>query len=206
MSIKPITIFAALALGFAAPAAAGNFTFEYTLLEPGNVVTGSFSGDRAGNSITNISNIAIALNGTSFSGTVNAYGYTGYNGPTGPNSTQVDNFVLGGAIVSFDALESNFLFLNTLPGIDTDDDVFYIFPWNNGGGNQVATQVRLNGVSPNQYNGNLVPANWSLSEVVAPPPGPGPGGIPEPATWAMLLSGFALVGVMARRRSVTVTA
>ncbi len=109
MTIKPNMIFAALAPGAATPAAAADFTFQHTLLEPGNVVTGSFSGDRAGNLVTNVSNVAVARNGTSFSGTISAYGYTGYtgytgyNGPSGPNSTQVDNFFLNGAIVSFDA-------------------------------------------------------------------------------------------------------
>jgi hypothetical protein len=29
---------------------------------------------------------------------------------------------------------------------------------------------------------------------------PGGGAVPEPATWAMLLAGFGLVGVSARRR------
>lgn len=37
----------------------------------------------------------------------------------------------------------------------------------------------------------------SLTQLV--PPGPGP--IPEPATWAMLIMGFGLVGAMARRRA-----
>ncbi|MFQ3595887.1 MAG: PEPxxWA-CTERM sorting domain-containing protein [Sphingomonadaceae bacterium] len=38
-----------------------------------------------------------------------------------------------------------------------------------------------------------------LSGLVAPPPPPG-GVIPEPATWAMLIAGFGLVGSAARRR------
>lgn len=31
-------------------------------------------------------------------------------------------------------------------------------------------------------------------------PGPGPGGVPEPATWAMLIAGFGMVGAAVRRR------
>ncbi len=38
------------------------------------------------------------------------------------------------------------------------------------------------------------------------PPTPGPGGIPEPATWAMLILGFGLVGSAARRRRTVVSA
>ena len=38
------------------------------------------------------------------------------------------------------------------------------------------------------------PSRWTLSEV------------PEPATWALLLGGFAMVGVAARRRTHTLTA
>ena len=38
---------------------------------------------------------------------------------------------------------------------------------------------------------------------VAPPPNPG---VPEPATWAMLIAGFGLVGFAARRRKTTVSA
>lgn len=133
-------------------------------------------------------------------------GYFGYNGPSGPNSTTPADFVLNAATVSFNPLLNNFLFLNRPPAIGQDDDVFYIIPFTNGGGNQVATQAALNGNLFNVFNGNYVPANWSLSETMVPPPGPGPGGVPEPATWAMLLSGFGLVGVMARRRKASVTA
>jgi hypothetical protein len=33
-----------------------------------------------------------------------------------------------------------------------------------------------------------------------------PGSVPEPATWAMMIGGFALAGVAARRRRKLVTA
>lgn len=44
--------------------------------------------------------------------------------------------------------------------------------------------------------------NFAAAEVLDP----GGGAVPEPATWAMLLSGFGLVGVSARRRRRTVAA
>lgn len=200
MSIKPITIIAALALGFAAPVAAADYTFQYTS-STGDLFTGSFSGNQTGNLVTDITSLSVAFNGTAFDGPLFNYGYFGYNGPFGPNNTAPTDFTLNGAIVSFDPLLNNFIFLNTIPS-QTDDDLFYIIPWNNFGSNQVATQAVVNGNRFPIFNGNYVPANWSLSEVNVP----GPGGIPEPATWAMLLSGFGLVGVMARRRSVTVSA
>jgi hypothetical protein len=45
----------------------------------------------------------------------------------------------------------------------------------------------------------------SLDKGVRPPPTPG-GVVPEPATWAMLITGFGFVGTMARRRRTRVLA
>lgn len=45
----------------------------------------------------------------------------------------------------------------------------------------------------------------SLDQGIRPPPVPG-GVIPEPATWAMMIMGFGLVGSMARRRNRSVLA
>lgn len=43
----------------------------------------------------------------------------------------------------------------------------------------------------------------SIAEYVAPPPGGGsPGGVPEPASWMMLIAGFGLVGGTLRRARV----
>ncbi len=45
----------------------------------------------------------------------------------------------------------------------------------------------------------------TLDQGVRPPPTPG-GVVPEPATWAMLITGFGFVGAMARRRRNSVLA
>ena len=51
-------------------------------------------------------------------------------------------------------------------------------------------------------DGNPV-ANFSLSESPFPPPPPPPpppvGGVPEPASWTLLLAGFGISGAMLRR-------
>jgi len=50
------------------------------------------------------------------------------------------------------------------------------------------------------YNYSQANVLYAGIEEVVLPPTPGPGGIPEPATWAMLILGFGLVGGAMRRR------
>lgn len=199
MSMKSALVAATLALASVAPAAAADYQFQY-VFNTGHVVAGSFSGDQSGNLVTNITNLDFSINGTPVAGPLLIYGYAGYNGPGGPNNTSPASFVLNGAQLSFDPMLNNFLFLTNIPAVQPDDDVFYIMPWTNGPGNQVATQLTQNGVTNQLYNGSYIPQNWSLSQVNVP------GGVPEPASWLMLLCGFGLVGAMARRRTVTVAA
>ena len=47
--------------------------------------------------------------------------------------------------------------------------------------------------------GGIQNIDFSFSAAVAPPPPPPPA-VPEPASWAMLMAGFALVGAARRRR------
>lgn len=47
---------------------------------------------------------------------------------------------------------------------------------------------------------------FEIRPVDVPPPPPPVGGIPEPASWAMLIAGFGLVGAVSRRRRVSVAA
>jgi hypothetical protein len=197
MAMKFLTVAAALAIGLAAPAVAANYEFQY-LFNTGQLITGSFSGDQSGNLVTNISNLDFSIDGTPVTGSLYIYGFTGYNGPAGPNDPSFQNFVLNGAQLSFDPLLNNFLFRNA-PVESATDEQFYIFPWSNFD-NQVAAQLWQNGTANQLYNGSYIPQNWSLSQVNVP------GAVPEPATWLMLLSGFGLVGAMARRRQVTVAA
>ena len=59
--------------------------------------------------------------------------------------------------------------------------------------------LTLNGFSayPGLSNYNLAPITVSITALVT---GGAVGGVPEPASWAMMLVGFGIVGITARRR------
>jgi hypothetical protein len=75
-----------------------------------------------------------------------------------------------------------------------------MIPWGNGAGNSEAVQYYNdpNFVPSNQYNGDLIPQNWELTET------------PLPSTWTLLIAGFVgLLGFVAfggKKRKVAATA
>jgi hypothetical protein len=102
------------------------------------------------------------------------------------------NYSLGTAVVSSDPTKNNFLFANAQTTSDAPGNYFYIIqPWNNPGpgSTTIAAQLVNDGVTIDNYNGQYVTENWSVSAV------------PEPSTWVMLLLGFASLGFAAHRRA-----
>jgi hypothetical protein len=147
----------------------------------GDHISGSFTGTGPLSDVTDISDISASFNGTPL-GTLYNYYYTA------PGTDCPSCFAAGNAMASSNALNNNFLFGNS-PVLGSVTAYFYIIPWPNGTGNPEAVQF-YNGsyyAGGTDYNGNLIPANWHLSEV------------PLPSTWLMLLSGFAALGLLAYR-------
>jgi hypothetical protein len=178
---------AAALVAAAVPANAATFVYSYTF-DTGDTATGSFTGTGPISAITDISNVSLSINGKAIAG-VAAYFYNGYTGPTGSNCPS-GCIVPGPATVSSDPLKENFMFSNS-----DLSQYFYIIPWNNSGDNQVATQaVGPNGVI-DSFNGQYIPANFSVSAVTEVTP------VPEASTWAMMLLGFGIVGFAVRKGS-----
>ena len=147
-------------------------------------------------------------------------------GPTaGTYSTLSQTFTLaGGGYVSFDAA---FLAFDYLP---YDDDAYVrvynaatnaiLFassvaavgdqghtPWTRaasgllGAGSYVFEAGVRNTIDPDTfYSSRLLLDNITIAALPPPPPPPPPGGVPEPATWTMMLLGFGAMGAMVRRR------
>jgi hypothetical protein len=65
-------------------------------------VTGSFAGTESGDSVTNITDISVAINGAEFSGPLTAWLYTDPGGKCGTC------YANSGAYASFDPLKNNF--------------------------------------------------------------------------------------------------
>ena len=89
---------ACVALLAGTAAHAETFDFSYTF-DNGALVTGSLEGSLVGDTVQNISDIHLALNGTAFTGTLNA---AGFNSDTGLLDRP--------AVVSTDVTKNNFLF------------------------------------------------------------------------------------------------
>jgi hypothetical protein len=170
------------------------YNFSYSFEDgglPAGTISGSFTGTGPVTLVTNISNITAELNGGSpFA--LNNWSFT----PIPPNTNCGDPgcFTQGGAVASSNPLLNNFVFSSatTNAGLGASNYFYIIQPWNNGGSNTIAAQYAVGG-DPNSYidlyNGQYVPANWSLTTAV-----------PEPASWAMMILGFLAVGFMSYRR------
>ena len=138
--------------------------------------------------VTDISNINAKLNGTSFSGSLSAMSYTG-----GAQCNLESCFSGTGAVVSFDPLKNNFLFLDTDSPHDfvtlNYTNVFYIIPY---GPAEATSYFQPPNLFIDMDNLHYIPDNWKLTAVTS--------SVPEPSTWAMMILGFGGVGFMAYRR------
>lgn len=75
-----------------------------TTLSGGTLITGSFTGDASGNIIQNLSNISVSANGIALSGSGSLFSAHVVSGT---------NYQSGGAVVSFDGHDNNFLFIDS---------------------------------------------------------------------------------------------
>lgn len=104
-----------LVLGFTAGSSYGTtFNYSYTF-EDGLEVSGTLDGTQNGNFVDNVSNVSLFFDGGDLSGTIYTSMYDGLN-------------YLSGPVVSFDALQNNFLFATSdLAGGDfAYNSIFYM--------------------------------------------------------------------------------
>src|SRR5580698_6033628 len=190
-----LIVAAAVAL-FAGSASASTYEFSYSFGAYGpGLITGSFTGTGPVSDVTNISNISVEFNGVPLTGTLDAFSYIG--SPSGGCYTPSDCFSAGGATASSDPLNNNFVFINSSAVTNTSvftppfTNYFYMIPWGNGAGNPEAVQYYSAGsfVPSDQYNGDLIPSNWSLTET------------PLPSAWTMMLIGLAGLGFVGYRQN-----
>ncbi len=172
----------ACALLASSSAMATSFEFSYRF-NTGEQVSGSFAGTLNGDLVSDISQLAVSIDGVAFTGPLQAFRYTQPGGNCGTCFEAV------GALVSFDPMKNNFFFGNgnAATGLGVTN-YFYVIPWPNGNNNPVATQGVINGTTINFFNGQYVPQNWVLTAV------------PEPASVLMLLVGLAAVFNQVQRR------
>jgi len=185
---RALAVTASLFASFAAHAGGvATFDFSYTF-DTNQVITGSFNGIQNGNLITDLSHISVSLDGTPFngSGSLFAASYTaaGSDCPTCWTS--------GGAVVSINGQQSNFLFVDSnFPSNGNYSNYFYVIPWPNGSQPNATQAVTPSTGVVDYYNGNYNSANWSVHEVSP---------VPEPETLAMLAIGLAVVVFAAKKK------
>jgi hypothetical protein len=183
---------------------ASTFDFSYTFAD-GQQVTGDFTGTTAngGQTVTNIGNIQLALNGISFAPVV-VSGQTLGNATLQLNAWNpataafTDN---APATIYANGAQNNFIISDVDAAVNSGPD--YEFAYLNDAANGIyqvvaANYLQTDAFSTAEANSTQLAidspnnaASWTLTEV-AP--------VPIPATLALFASGLGLVGISRRRR------
>jgi hypothetical protein len=181
----------AAALGASAAASAATFDFSYTFSD-GQQITGSLDGTLSGTTISNISNLQVALNGIAFAGGSDANGATslsiyGYDTANGSFDAP--------AAFSTVSSQNNFEIADESPNGANGANYFFSFVndpsfgTSIGAGNFLASDA----FHPDTFQSaaDFTDAGtWTVKPV------------PVPAALPLLLSGLGLFGIGRRRRSV----
>jgi len=164
----------------AATAQAATFDYSYQFMN-GHKVTGSFTGTALGNLVTGLSNISLALDGVAFNGSGNLFG---------SSWSASNNWQSGGAVASFDGIENNFYFSDAdYPNDFNVTNFFYVVPFTQDG---TAALHNINGWTVDGSS-DYYAKNWTLQAAQV-------NTVPEPETYALMLAGLGLLGLVARRR------
>jgi hypothetical protein len=155
---------------------ADTFDFSYTFGD-GPVVTGSLSGTLVGDTVQNISDVHVALNGVAFTGTLNVAGW----------DASTSSFDLP-ATVSTQAAQNNFLFTDAANVNSSDWTNFFEMITSDAAANGVfVANAKITDTVNSAFD--FAPnGSWSLAPV------------PLPAGFLLFSSGLGLFGAMARRR------
>lgn len=165
----------------ATAAQADNFNYSYVFGD-GTTIEGSFSATVNGDLLTGFSNISAAIDGEEFFGSGSLVNY-GFEVGTG-------DWVAGQAVATISGTYANFVFAAD-PEIFNNTNFFRI-EFDQSGVTGAATAIKIGGgvyldVSDQYY----APSRWTLTAVSA---------VPEPESYALLLAGLGVMGVVVRRR------
>lgn len=201
--MKKWVLAAAAAIGFAGTANAAVVTLEQISRNGDNDFTfryqgtlGEDEGVRSGDRLI-VYDFRGYIDGSIFSPSSQVVGSVEFTSPTGIVTPGFND----------DASIVNLVFTYVGPDFRNEGGPFTPFDFNGlgarstlGGRQQDAFFTLTTKNNPdNQVGGSNTPV-YTLGQVGVPAVGNNPDAIPEPATWAMLIGGFGLIGASARRR------